>query len=59
MNHNPPIANIILAVFALLSIYGCWLKIIKPFFFPKNKVKQTIHRSARNQQNLIGRRVKK
>lgn len=59
MNHNPLIANIILAVFALLSIYGCWLKIIKPFFFPKNKEKETIHKSARIQSTLIDRRIKK
>ena len=58
MNHNPPIATLIEVVFVAAFIWGLvvW---IKPFFFPKNKERETIHKSARNQQNLIGRRVKK
>lgn len=58
MNHNPPIATLIEVVFVAAFIWGLvvW---IKPFFMPKNKVKQTIHRSARSQSQLIGRRTKK
>lgn len=59
MNDNPQIANIILTVVALLSIYGAWLKIIKPFLFPKKQEKETIHKSARIQSTLIDRRIKK
>lgn len=59
MNDDPIIAQIIFTVVIASSIYGAWLKIIKPFLFPKNKERETISRSSRNQSQLIGRRYKK
>lgn len=59
MNDDPIIANVIFTVVIVCSIYGAWLKIIKPFLFPKNKERETISRASRSQQHLIGRRVKK
>ena len=44
MNDDPIIANVIFTVVIVFSIYGAWLKIIKPFLFPKNKERETISR---------------
>jgi len=58
MHNNPLIATIIEVVIIAAFIYGL-VKVIKPFFFTKKQAKETIHRSARNQSNLIDRRIKK
>lgn len=55
---NPPQATAIEVIVGIAFIIGL-VRVIKPFFMPKNKVKQTIHRSARSQSQLIGRRTKK
>ena len=58
MNPNPPIAQVIIAIVIIASVVGL-IYVVKPFLFPKKQEKQTIHRSARNQSQLIDRRVKK
>lgn len=59
MNDDPIIANVIFTVVIVCSIYGAWLKIIKPFLFPKKHERDSISGAYRNQQHLIGRRYKK
>ena len=58
MNDNPLIANVIIWIVIIASVWGL-VKVIKPFLFPKNKERETISRSSRSQSQLIGRRIKK
>lgn len=58
MNNDPIIAQVIFAIVIITSGVGL-IYVIKAFLFPKNKERETIHRSARSQSQLIGRRTKK
>ena len=57
MPDNPIGVTIIGAIVIITSVWGL-VKVIKPFLFPKKKG-NTIARSSRNQEHLIGRRIKK
>lgn len=59
MNHNPLIAQVIFTIVIIASVVGL-IYVVKPFLLPKKQKERgiTITRSARNQQNLIGRRSK-
>lgn len=58
MNDNSLIAQVIIAIVIIASVVGL-IYVVKHFFFYKKQEKQSIHRSARNQSQLIDRRVKK
>lgn len=57
MPDNPIGITIMEAIIIIASVCGL-VKVIKPFLYPKKRG-TTITRSTRNQEQLIGRRVKK